>query len=58
METGYSAAGNGYKQDWEQVTGFLIVETGVSIGRFIVGCATNRPTTAPMIMPANIKVVM
>ena len=30
----------------------------VNIGRFIVGCAANRPTTAAMIMPANIKVVM
>ena len=29
METGYGAAGNGYKQNWEQVTGFLIVETSV-----------------------------
>ena len=24
----------------------------------MVGCATTRPTTAPMIMPANMKVVM
>ena len=29
METGYGAAGNGYKQNREQVTGFLIVETSV-----------------------------
>ena len=28
METGYSTAGNSYKQDWEQVTGFFVVETG------------------------------
>ena len=30
----------------------------VYIGRFIFGCATTSPTTAPRIMPANIKVVI
>ena len=30
----------------------------VYIGRFIFGCATTSPTTAPRIIPANIKVVI
>ena len=30
----------------------------VKTGRFIVGCATRRPTTAPAIMQMNMKVVM
>ena len=30
----------------------------VKTGRFMVGWATSRPTTAPAIMPMNMKVVM
>ena len=30
----------------------------VKTGRFMVGCATSRPTTAPAIMQMNMKVVM
>ena len=30
----------------------------VNAGKFMAGCATRRPTTAPMIIPANIKVVI
>ena len=30
----------------------------VNTGRFIVGCATTRPTTAAAIMPMNINVVI
>ena len=30
----------------------------VNAGRFIVGCATRRPTAAPAIIPMNMNVVM
>ena len=30
----------------------------VYIGRFMFGCATTIPTTAPRIIPANMNVVM
>ena len=30
----------------------------VKAGKFIVGCATRRPTAAPAIIPMNMNVVM
>ena len=39
------------------VPSFSLVKP-VNTGRFMVGCATTRPTTAPAIMQMNMKVVM
>ena len=42
----------------EELMLMILYNPSLKTGRFIVGCATRRPTTAPAIMQMNMKVVM